>query len=53
MIISLTPKDRRSFAIVIPAAPAPLIIILQSLRSFSTTFAALINPARVTIAVPC
>jgi hypothetical protein len=34
MIIFLTPKDKRSLAIVIPAAPAPLIMILQSLRSF-------------------
>ena len=52
-IISLTPYDSNNLATVIPAAPAPLTIILHSFRSFYTTFAALIKPARVTMAVPC
>jgi len=51
--MSLTPYVINNLAIVIPAAPAPLMTTLHYFRSLSTTLTALIRPARVTIAVPC
>jgi hypothetical protein len=41
-----------SRAIVSPAAPAPLITIFASLKFLPATFIAVINPAKVMMAVP-
>jgi len=52
-IIFVAPYALNNFVIVIPAAPAPLITILTFSIYFLATLRALINAARVTIAVPC
>ena len=39
--------------IAVPAAPAPMVTILQSDSDFPVTFMALMMPASVTTAVPC
>ena len=47
------PYLKMSRAIVSPAAPAPFITILTSLKVFPASFIAVIKPPNVTIAVPC
>ena len=42
-----------SFAVAVPAAPAPEITTRNFLKSFFTTLVAFIRPASTTIAVPC
>ncbi len=49
----LSADARRSLAVAVPAAPAPLITTLQSSAFFPTTFRAFLSAARTTTAVPC
>ena len=51
--IFLTPEDNNNLQIAVPAEPAPLITTFILVKSFFTTFKALINPDKTTIAVPC
>ena len=49
----VAPLKTRRRAIAVPAAPAPLIMILTLDISFLTNFSALRRAARTTMAVPC
>lgn len=51
--VSNNPIHFNILIIAIPAAPAPFTTTFKSEKSFLTTFAAFIKPARTTIAVPC
>ena len=53
MFSAFTPSSRSSFAIAVPAAPAPLITTLMSSIFLLTTFRAPSSAARAAIAVPC
>ena len=52
-IILLIPKSSIIFVQAVPAAPTPATTAFISLASLLTTLRALINPAIITIAVPC
>jgi len=51
-VMFFRPTANKILVVATPAAPIPLTTTFNCCKFFPTTFAALIRPARTTIAVP-